>query len=178
MHRLLALWMAAMLAACAGPGSPGVYQPSAPPTAKVRVGEFTLEISSPRRTWAVGEAIEMTATLTYDGSGEVTIWGAGAGPISFSVREIGGTRAMEGLMTYDEAPHQIGPADPIVVDYRKSGGWSPGDDPNEAFYVEFFADPGFRLPAGRWEVEAWTRFATRRGPYDVDTRAGLVLTIE
>jgi hypothetical protein len=167
-----------MLAACAGPGASGVYQPSASPEAKVRAGAFTLEISSPRSRWEVGELIEVTAILTYGGSGATTVIASGSGPIAFGVREIGGMREMGPSMTMDAVSHQIGPR-PYVVAYRKSGGWSPGDDPDEAFYEEFFADPEFRLPAGRWEVTAWARFATQEGgPYTVETRADLILTVE
>jgi len=142
-------------------------------------GDFTIEITSVRDCWPSGEPIEVTATLSYDGTRATTIWGAGAGPVTFTVREIGGTRLMEALFTYDCESREIGPTAPIVVDYVKSGGWDPGHDPNEAFYEEYFADPEFRLPTGRWEVEAWTRFAVEEcGPYAVDMRAALVLTVE
>jgi hypothetical protein len=175
-RRLLAFSMAAMLAACTGPGAPDVYQPSGSPQPLVRAGDFTLEISSPRGTWHAGEPIQVTATLAYDGPGSTTIWGAGSGPIAFGVREIGGTREMGALLTADCEAHEIGP-EPFVADYGKSGGWGP-DDPNSAFYEDFFDDPEFRLPAGRWEITAWARFATEEcGSYTVDTRAGLVLTV-
>jgi hypothetical protein len=166
-----------MLAAC-GLGAPNVYQPSAPPTARVRAGDFTLEIATPLERWEAGEPIAVSATLTYEGSGTSTIYGPEPVPLSFGVREIGGTREMAAFLTYYGAPLRIGP-EALVVEYRKSGGWSPGDDPNEAFYEDFFADPEFRLPAGRWEVTAWARFATEEGgPYTVDATAALVLTVE
>jgi hypothetical protein len=175
---MLALWTFAMLSACAGPGVPSVYQPGGSPQSMVHTGDFTLEIATSRDRWDAGQPIEVTATLTYDGPGATTIIGASSGPIAFGVREIGGTREMGESLTMDAMPRVIGP-EPYVVEYRKSGGWSPGDDPNEAFYEHFFADPEFRLPAGRWEVTAWARFATEeRGPYTVDTRARLVLMVE
>lgn len=174
---LLAGCVAGALVACAGPAAPRVYQPSAPPTARAHVDNFILEISSPQETWTAGEPITVTATLTYARPGAITIIGAGSGPIAFGVREIGGTREMGAFLTSDAVPHVIGP-EPYVVEYGKSGGWSP-DDPNEAFYEDFFADPEFRLPPGRWEVTALARFATEDGgPYEVDARVGLVLTVE
>ena len=175
--RILALSMAAMLVAC-GPAAPHVYQPSGSPQPLVRAGEFTLEISSPRDTWSAGEPIEVIATLTYLGASSDIIYGPEPDPLSLGEREIGGTRDMPASLTYYGGSVQIGP-EPLVVEYRKSGGWSPGDDPNEAFYEQFFADPELRLPAGRWEVSAWARFATAAaGPYTVDTTAALWLTVE
>jgi len=182
--RLIALALAAAglvaaLAARGGPGGQRVYQPSAPAAGIAQQGDFTIEITSVRDRWPSGEPIDVTATLSYRGTRATTIWGAGAGPIAFTIREIGGTRLMEALFTYDCESRELGPAAPIVVDYVKSGGWDPGHDPNEAFYEEFFAEAEFRLPAGRWEVEAWTRFAVEEcGPYAVDMRAALVLTVD
>jgi hypothetical protein len=118
------------------------------PEATVRSGDLTLEISSPRDTWPGGSPIEVTATLTHDGSGSTTIWGPGSGLIAFGVREIGGTREMGALLTGDCESRQIGP-EPFVVEYVKSGGWDPRDDEHADFYEGFFADRQFRLPAGR-----------------------------
>lgn len=169
--------MVAILGACTGPGAPSVYQPSGSPQPLVRAGEFTLEISSQRDTWPAGEPIEVTATLTYLGAGSTTIYGPEPDPLSFGVREIGGAREMPAFLTYYGAPLRVGP-EPLVAEYRKSGGWSP-EDPNAAFYQEFLADPEFHLPPGRWEVYVWARFATEDGgPYTVDTTARLVLTVE
>jgi hypothetical protein len=174
----MTLLMAAMLVACAGPTEPAVYEPSRSPRPLVRAGDFMLEISSPRESWAAGEPIAVTATLTYLGDATTTIYGPEPHPLSFGVREIGGTREMAAFLTYEGGVVRIGP-EPLVVEYRKSGGWSPGDDPNEAFYERFFADPELRLPAGRWEIYVWARFATEEGgPYTVDTTARLWLTIE
>lgn len=179
---MTARWLAAGLlvltTGCGGLGAPSVYEPTAMPEAKVRSGDFTLEISSPRDTWPAGSPIEVTATLAYNGPGSTTVYGPEPHPLSFGVREIGGTREMAASLTYAGAPIHIGP-EPLVVAYRKSGGWSPGDDPNEAFYEEFFADPLFRLPPGRWEVYVWARFATEDGGrYSVDVTAGLWLTVD
>lgn len=174
---LLALSMVATLTAC-GSAAPEPYQPSGSPQPIVRGGDFTLEISSPRDTWSAGEPIEVPATLTYVGHGSTTIYGPEPDPLSFGVREIGGTREMSASLTYEGGLVEVGP-EPLVVEYRKSGGWSPGDDPNEDFYEEFFADPEFRLPSGTWEVSVWARFATEEGgPYTVDTTAALWITVE
>ena len=40
---------------------------------------------------------------------------------------------------------------------KKSGGYSP-DDPADDFIEAFLSDPIYRLPAGTWEIQAWTNF--------------------
>lgn len=178
LRSLLAFVLAGGLAACTA-GAPPVYQPSEAPLPVATTGDFTLNISSPRSTWPAEWPIEVTATLSYDGVGPTTVIGAGAGLISFGIREIGGTREMAASFTYDAVPYEIDPDAPIVAEYAKSGGWDPRSDPNTSFYEQFFADPELRLPAGQWEVSAWTRFATEEGgPYSVDMWAGMVLTVE
>jgi hypothetical protein len=173
---LLPMSAVAILTACAGLGAPRVDQPSTAPQPIVRDGDFTLEITSPRDSWAAGEPIEVTATLTYERPGSTTIIGPGAGPIAFGVRQLDGTREMGALMTADAVEHVVGP-EPYVAEYRKSGGWDPGDE-NEEFYKEFFEDPEFRLPPGRWEVtaRAWFR-TTEGGRRQLEMIAGLVLTV-
>lgn len=173
----LALSAGALLAACAGPGAPSVQQPGGPPQPIVREGDFTLEISSPRDRWASGEPIEVTATLTYERPGSTTIIGPGAGPIAFGVRQLDGSREMGAVMTGDAVEHVIGP-ETYVAEYRKSGGWDPGDE-HADFYKEFFDEPEFRLPAGRWEVTARAWFsATEDARRSIEMVAGLVLTVE
>ena len=174
----LAACLTALLAGCGVVGALRVTDPE-PKPAVVRDGEFELEIMSPRSEWGADQPIEVTATLRYLGTeDQVEIGGSGAGPIAFGVAELGGTRRMDALWQMDCAPHVLGPDDPIVARYTKSGGWAP-DDPNIAFYEAFFADPEFRLPAGRWQVEAWVRFGV--GACDgrqVDTRASVILTVD
>jgi hypothetical protein len=173
-----AVVLTALLAGCGVVGAPRASDPE-PKPAIVRDGEFELEITSPRSEWAANEPIEVTAELRYLGSAErIEIGGSGAGPISFGVYELGGMRRMDAMWQMDCAPHKLGPDAPIVAAYQKSGGWAP-DDPNRGFYEAFFADPEFRLPAGRWQVDAWARFGV--GACDgrqVDARASLILTVE
>jgi len=142
-------------------------------------GDFTLRIAADRLAWSSAEEIKLAATLTYDGPlAETTLWGSGDGVVFFSVIEIGGTRRLEASWHSDCGPHPIGPAEPIHVPYRKSGGFS-ADDPNAAFYRAFFADPLFHLPPGRWEVLAQANFATGDGcgGNPINLVASLVLTV-
>lgn len=174
---LSAMCLAATLGACGTVGAPNASDPE-PRPAIVQDGEFQLEIVAPRLEWSADEPIEVTATLRYLGAADkIQIGGSGAGPIAFGVYELGGTRRMEALINADCAPHELAPNEPIVAAYTKSGGWVP-DDPNIAFYEAFFADPEFRLPPGRWQVEAWSRFGSGDcGGRQVDMRASVILTV-
>lgn len=147
------LAMAAVLAACApADGSP-------PLAASDRSDLFVLSISTPKHDWAVEEEIEVTGSLSYLGAGETTIWGSGGGLLAFDLVELTGDRHLEGGTTLECRSQGISAAASIVRPYGKSGGWDPAD-PKDAWYGEFFADPLFRLPAGRWRVTPWSRFST------------------
>lgn len=169
---------ALLLAPACAPAPDGSAAES--PAAEAQDGEFVLRIAAPRTIWAAGEPIEVTATLSYEGPLAVTsIGGAGAGPIAFSVVELNGTRRLDGIMTADCAPHEIGRQAPIVREYVKSGAINPGDL-NEAFYRTFLDDPEFRLPSGRWQVIAWAAFQSHAGceGRSLDLRASLILMVK
>lgn len=168
-----------LLASCstAKATEPGTPSPS-PLGAVARDGMFVLEIASPRDRWAGNEPIRLAATLSYEGSRQLRLMGAGSGLIAYTVTELTGSREMGAVRTSDCEPYDIGPDRPIKVDYIKSGAVNPGE-PNEAFYEEFFSDPEFRLPAGRWRVEAWARFAVGEcGEPETELRAAVVLAVE
>ncbi|HYN64214.1 MAG TPA: hypothetical protein VES36_06375 [Candidatus Limnocylindrales bacterium] len=147
--------------------------------AEVREGDFVLRITAPHSSWATDEPIAVSATLTYDGAlEEIELGASGSGPIAFSVVELEGTRAMKAGWDQDCAQHRLMRNQPLLKPYAKSGAWS-GGDPNEAFYREFFADPEFRLPAGRWDVSAETLFSVGECSADnVEMRATIVLDVK
>jgi hypothetical protein len=60
---------------------------------------------------------------------------------------------------------------------KKAVGYSM-DDPNAAWYIGFASDPLLRLPAGRWELAAWTSFSVGEcGGEWIDLRAPITITI-
>lgn len=115
---------------------------------------FALELRLADNVVDAGQPIDLAATLTWEGpAGEVTVWGSGSGPVMFNLKQLDGELAMEAVQTADCSPTVIARGAPVVMPYRKSGGWS-ADDPNADFYRTFFADPVLRLPAGRWRAAA------------------------
>lgn len=140
----------------AGPQPSGTALPEA---AEIRSGDFVLRITAPRAQWAADEPIQISASLTYDGPlDQLELWASRSGPIHFAVFELDGDRVMAGGSTSECARHSIAQGAPLVKPYAKSGGVS-GEDPHDAFYREFLADPQFHLPRGRWEVIAYAAFA-------------------
>ncbi len=167
-----------VLAACSAPsptrsGGEGLQ-------AEQSDGDFRLVISTPEATWSEGEAIDVGAFLTYRGGpAEVTLSGSGSGVVGFAVEEVNGDKEMGAAWHDDCKTYKISQRDPITSPYRKSGGWA-AEDPNAAFYQEFFAEPAFRLPHGRWKVTAVANFHVgARCPLDrkVDLRASLTITV-
>lgn len=173
---VVALAFVSVLAACGAPAS----SVSAPASAEARDADFILVITSPADQWAVGQAIEVEARLSYVGPGEeeTTIWSSVGGVISFEVVELTGRRRMDAIRDAACARYSISHAKPIKTLYRKSGEINPGG-PDEAFYREFFDDPLFRLPSGRWRITAWASLAVQEcGGRQVDLRASLTITVK
>lgn len=113
---------------------------------------FTLRLRLADDVVDAGQPIDLAATLTWEGpAADVTVWGSGGGPVSFTLKQLDGELEMEAVQTADCSPTVIPRGAPLVVPYRKSGGWT-ADDPNADFYRTFFADPVLRLPAGSWQT--------------------------
>jgi hypothetical protein len=178
---LLALLVGmAALAACSRSGEPGTAALSPAPVtvrAEARDDRFELVLESAQEAWRAGDPIDVRATLTYLGEEDGIDYAAsGGGAIAFSVREIGGTRLMDAIRTDDCVPYTISAAEPLVVQYQKSGAIDPGE-PNEAFYQSFFADPVFSLPVGRWEVTALMELYVPTCERDAETHLEAALTL-
>lgn len=142
---------------------------------------WILAIGSPKAQWAAGEAIDIRAVLTYVGPGQgAEYFGSGSGPLTFGLREIGGTRHLEGFMELDCSRHAMRSHEPLVVSQFKTGGYS-ADDPSAAFYEHLLADPLLRLPPGQWELTARAVFSMPPGCGEgraVSLLALIVLTVE
>jgi hypothetical protein len=127
---------------------------TAPVEARARDARFELVLRLPRLTWAAGEPIETEARLTYLGPADrIEISGSGSGLVLFGLESVEGPVRLLGAATADCVPRTIERNVPVVVPYRKSGGFSD-DDPNAAWYRAFFADPLLRLSAGSWRLSA------------------------
>jgi len=120
-------------------------------------GLYRLELELPKATYAAGEPIEGVARLRFAGPGVVEVAGSSSGLIGFSLVDVDGPRDVGGGQDAACAPYGFDPANPITTGLTKSGGYSP-DDPADDFIEAFLNDPIYRLPAGAWEIQAWTNF--------------------
>lgn len=125
--------------------------------ASVTDGPFRLEFSLTKLTYLTTEPIEGIATLSVTDGLARTLGGPGGSPIGFSMVEVGGTRHMDQFWRDKCAPYRVGPNSPLTTPLTKSGGWA-GDDPDAAFYQQFFADPEIHLPPGTWDISVVTDF--------------------
>ena len=148
---------AAVLAACGQAPSPEPSSAVEPVIAADEDGLFRLELELPKTTYAAGEPIAGVARLRYAGQGAVEVAGAAGGLISFSLVDVDGPRDVGGGQDAACAPYGLDPANPITTALSKSGGYSPAD-PADDFIEAFLSDPIYRLPAGTWEIQAWTNF--------------------
>jgi hypothetical protein len=132
-------------------GNTGSPSPGAGVSAQAREGDFVLTLSSPRSAWAVGEPIDIKATLSYVGAEpEMTIWGGG-GPVVFSLRQLsGGNAILGGGQDLPCIGYDVGPDSPLIWPFGKAGGVQ--EEP--PFDLAWFQDPELTLPTGRWEVIA------------------------
>jgi len=120
-------------------------------SASTRNGNFVLTMSSPRSTWTTEDAIEITATLSYDGDELEVEIGGGGGPVVFSLVQLeGGNAVLGGGQDLPCLRYPLGPDEPLVWPFQKAG--LIDDEP--PFDRAFFDDPELHLPPGRWEVRA------------------------
>ena len=159
-RRRLLIGTIAAVAALAGCNPAPSLEPSSavePVIAADEDGLFRLELELPKATYAAGEPIEGVARLRYGGQGGVEVAGPAGGLIGFSLVDVDGPRDVGGGQDAACAPYGLDPANPITTALTKSGGYSP-DDPADDFIEAFLKDPVYRLPAGTWEIQAWTNF--------------------
>ena len=158
-QRLLlgAIVAASGLAACGPAPAPESSTRPEPVIAADEEGLFRLELELPKATYAAGEPIQGVASLRYGGQDRVELAGAAGGLIGFSLVDVDGPRDVGGGQNAACAPYGLDPANPITTELTKSGGYAP-DDPADDFVEAFLKDPVYRLPAGTWEIQAWTSF--------------------
>jgi hypothetical protein len=168
----------------AGQPTPGGPMPSPSDggvvSATVVDGDYQLTITSLWGTWGTGEPIAVWATLEYLGADEeATLWGTGSGLIGFGLNEVAGDRDMGPVSSADCVPYPISELYPITTQFSKAGGYSP-DDPNAAFWEEYFAETDLYLPAGDWEIRAEATFDAGDTCTAVPTQmtASITLTVE
>ena len=123
-------------------------------------GEFTLTLIVRQDRYRAGQLIEAEAVLAYGGpQAEIVMRGSSHDLVGFGLESGEPPVSIGPAFTSDCGAHPIGPADPLVFPFVKSGGFTPGD-PADAFAEAYFAQPELRLPAGTWTIGAGTTFYT------------------
>jgi hypothetical protein len=117
---------------------------------------FQLDFRVPQTDWHASDSITGEATLSYLGSGSVTV--SGSEFILFEFDEVGGNRRVVPVSDAVCAVGELDAVHPITSQITKSGGWLP-NDPNAAFLQSFFANQAVRLPAGDWTITAIASFS-------------------
>jgi hypothetical protein len=139
-------------------------QPSTtPPVAGVEGTDaeplFKLRIRAESAVYRSGQPTQVRAWLTYTGpNAQEKLVGSGSGIILFSWEQTDGRLRQEAVATADCVPYTLAKGQARAVPFAKTGAFS-GDDPDVAFWQQYFADPVLRLPVGRYRIHAITGFS-------------------
>lgn len=150
------------------------------PAAEDRDGDFHLSLRSPRQAFAADEPLEIETTLIYDGpEDEIVVVGSGAGLVAISITQLDGPIQVGGFQTADCQFYTLRSGEPIDVPLALSGGFG-SDDPLADFYRSFYDAPDYRLPPGRWRVDAVGGFFIGNCPPapEVDLQASIEIRTE
>ena len=144
-------------------------------SATTRVGDFVLTFTSAKATYAQGEAIDLSASLTYDGPDPaVRIAHAHLTPLGFGIVEpINGVRLSPGWRLSCEL-EDLTKGIPLERGFRKSG----GDSTSNPNFIPFMNDPQLKLPVGTWHAYAVAEFGLGEcGGPSVSIRADLTIEV-
>lgn len=145
----LAVLAAAMVAiACSSPA------PVTRTSETTTDGTFSVTISVPASDHHASDALDVFATLTYEGpQPSIGVDGDSIGLVFFTFTQLDGTRSMVPASLLMCAPTTLQRDTAATFRPVKAIGWT-AEDPNAAFYQEWASDPQVHLPAGRWQILA------------------------
>lgn len=138
---------------------------------------FVLTLYADKAGYRTDEEIHIRATLEYTGEGNsVTIW-HGEPYISFSISD-GKDFDSGGLQLAVLTSTRLEKGKVYEYGYTKSGGYS-ADDPDAAFWEEFYASDALKLPAGSYTVTVSGMFYLTEAlrPEDKGPSASLQITV-
>jgi len=119
---------------------------------------FSLRIRAESASYRFGEGIQVTAWLTYSGPKEREELAASfSGIVLYSWEQLDGPLRREAGYRLNCQSYAINRGQPIRIPFAKSGAFS-GEDPDAAFWRQYFADPDFHLPVGRYRIHAKSYF--------------------
>ncbi len=130
---------------------------SAPATTQTATdGTFELNVSLPPGTHHAADALDIVATLTYDGPQQsIAVDSADDGFVWFSFKQLDGSREMGGPLSRLICSPSTTMVRGTPATFRPAKSVAYGaDDPNASFYSQWASDPEVHLPAGRWQILA------------------------
>jgi hypothetical protein len=150
---------------------------SGQPTAQTATdGTFQVTLSIPPGPHHAADALDVVATLTYQGPGSsITVDGDDEGLVWFSFKQLDGSRAMGGPLSrlICGSPTTLLRGSATTIRPAKSVAYA-ADDPNAAFYEQWASDPEIHLSAGRWQIVATAQIWD--GPTCIGAKADHVIT--
>ena len=128
-----------------------------PPTTQTTTdGTFEVEVSVPAGAHHAADALDVVATLTYEGPRpSITVDAGDGGFVFFSFKQLDGNLEMGGHVSRLICSPSTTMVRRSSATFRpvKSVAYS-ADDPNAAVYRQWASDPEVHLPAGRWQIVA------------------------
>jgi hypothetical protein len=129
-------------------------------------GTFNVAVSVPSGTHHASEALDVVATLTYQGPApSIAVDGDDVGLVHFTFKQLDGARvgaSVSDLMCAPQTTLLRGTA--ATFRPGKSIGWVDYD-PNASFDTQPSADPDVHLSAGRWQIIATAQIWDSRTCY-------------
>ena len=164
------LFLPAMFAGCGNANNPEQGENSISHSAN----DFQMNLFSDKEVYKTTDVIQIWATLEYTGNDDaIMIWSSDPYMI-FSITDgkgfdTGGVAVDVLLSTV------LTKGETYRFDYQKSGGWS-ADDPDAAFWENFYQEKDLRLPAGEYTITLNGAFSLTETI--LDSRSGLVCELK
>ncbi len=128
-------------------------------------------------SWALGEPIEITATLAYIGAAPLmTVIGSGGGIVHFGIEQLDGPFAMGPLVIGSAQGYDFSTGDVMTVPYVKSGAYD-ADRLTALFWGLWFDDPELRLTPGTYRIYAVADYDVPDVPITDGLRAAVVVEV-
>jgi hypothetical protein len=132
---------------------------------------FAFSLAAGAAEYAANMPIDIAATLTYLGADPVTIAGDSTF-IAFGFEQLDGHLGTTPVSILMCGTLDLEPGQPLVVPFRKNGGYS-NRGPDVEFYRQYFQDPELRLPQGTYRIFAGVGFNIGSGSCYDDGGYGL-----
>lgn len=170
---LAAIWPAAALAQ---PDEEGTVPP--PRSLATATDDlFTLTITTPKTSWALGEPIEIAATLAYIGAApRMTVTGSGGGIVNFGIEQLDGPFDMAPFVIASGQGYDFSAGDVMAVPFAKTGAYD-ADSLTAVIWRPWFDDPELRPPPGTYRIYAVADYDVPDVPVTDELRAEVVVEV-